>query len=95
MHEEYDVLDMWSTDLPKIPPEKAVKQLGIVTLMFIAFGFLLYKVAPESPAIPREYPYSGLVKELGGLEENKVMFPISVARHSLKMPSLPRQGKNR
>jgi hypothetical protein len=39
---------------------------------FIAFGFLVKAITPEPPAIRREYPFDGLVKELGGVEENKV-----------------------
>ena len=30
---------------------------------------------PERPVVPRQYPYDGLVKELGGLEENKSSIP--------------------
>jgi len=71
MHEEHDLLDMWSPDVSPIPASSALKQLALVTLGLIGFGYVVYKSAPESPAIPRQYPFSGLVKELGGLEENK------------------------
>lgn len=71
MHEQYDLLDMFGPDIPSVPPESALKQVTAVFLGFAAFGWIVYKFAPESPAVPRGYPFSGLVKELGGMEENK------------------------
>jgi NADH dehydrogenase (ubiquinone) 1 beta subcomplex subunit 8 len=39
----------------------------------VAVGFLIkYGLTPDMPAVRRQYPYDGLVKELGGLQENKV-----------------------
>jgi NADH dehydrogenase (ubiquinone) 1 beta subcomplex subunit 8 len=73
------VLDMFSADLPKVKPQRAMGQLAVVALMLATLGVVLYKVTPESPVVPREYPFSGLVKELGGLEENKVGTSLSVA----------------
>jgi NADH dehydrogenase (ubiquinone) 1 beta subcomplex subunit 8 len=46
---------------------------------FIAFGFLVKAITPEPPAIRREYPFDGLVKELGGVEENKVSYTCIVS----------------
>jgi NADH dehydrogenase (ubiquinone) 1 beta subcomplex subunit 8 len=65
---------MWSPDVSNIPPRSALKQVAMVTLGLTGFGYAVYKFTPEAPAIPRQYPYNGLVKELGGLEANKV-FP--------------------
>jgi hypothetical protein len=64
---------MWGPDVSRIPPQKALYQLSLAALGFISFGFFCkYALVPDKPAVPREYPYGGLVKELGGLEENKV-----------------------
>jgi NADH dehydrogenase (ubiquinone) 1 beta subcomplex subunit 8 len=73
MHEEHDLLDMWGPDVSTtVLASTALKQLVAVALGLTGFGYIVYRMVPESPAIPRQYPFSGLVKELGGLEENKV-----------------------
>lgn len=70
--EQEEVLSMWGPDIPPIPPQDALRQLLIVFAGFATFGFVVKKyLVPDPPAIRREYPYSGLVRELGGLEENK------------------------
>ncbi|KAF8513177.1 Ndufb8, NADH dehydrogenase 19kDa subunit, partial [Hysterangium stoloniferum] len=72
IHEEDDALNMWTPDAPPaVEPSVALRQFTLATLAFIGFGYVVYKNVPERPAIPREYPFNGLVKELGGLEENK------------------------
>ncbi|KAI6108073.1 Ndufb8, NADH dehydrogenase 19kDa subunit [Pisolithus sp. B1] len=59
VHEYDEVLSMWGPDYS-------------ASSGFVAFGLLCkYALVPERPTVPREYPYSGLVRELGGLEENK------------------------
>jgi NADH dehydrogenase (ubiquinone) 1 beta subcomplex subunit 8 len=64
---------MWGPDIPVVPPQTALFQFTLVTLGFIGFGFLVKgALIPDRPAIPREYPFSGLVTELGGVDENKV-----------------------
>jgi NADH dehydrogenase (ubiquinone) 1 beta subcomplex subunit 8 len=66
---------MWGPDIPPIAPQAALRQLLIAFAGFATFGFVVKKyVVQDPPAIRREYPYSGLVQELGGLEENKVGF---------------------
>lgn len=64
---------MWGPDAPVVPKETALRHFTLAFLGIASFG-LAVKLAlvPERPAVPREYPYSGLIKELGGLEENKV-----------------------
>ncbi|THH12299.1 hypothetical protein EW146_g7747 [Bondarzewia mesenterica] len=72
MHEEEELYSMWGPDAPNIPPSTALYHFSIAVLGFVGFGFLCkYALVPERPAIPREYPFDGLVKELGGLEANK------------------------
>jgi NADH dehydrogenase (ubiquinone) 1 beta subcomplex subunit 8 len=64
---------MWGPDISPVPPQEALYQLSLVALGFISFGFFCkYALVPDRPAVPREYPFSGLIRELGGLEENKV-----------------------
>ena len=64
---------MWGPDIPIIPPRSALVQFTLVTLGFVSFGlFVKYFLVPDIPVVRREYPFSGLVVELGGCEENKV-----------------------
>jgi NADH dehydrogenase (ubiquinone) 1 beta subcomplex subunit 8 len=64
---------MWGPDVPVVPPQTALRQFTLVALGFVSFGlFMKYALVPDIPAVRREYPYSGLVTELGGVEENKV-----------------------
>ena len=73
LHEQDEVLSMWGPDIPPLSPYKALAQFSIAFVGFVGFGFLVKEVfTPDAPAVRREYPYSGLVMELGGLEENKV-----------------------
>ena len=69
---------MWGPDAPVVPPPTALRHFIIAFSSIAAFGmFCKYALVPERPAVPREYPFNGLVKELGGLEENKVR-PIAL-----------------
>ena len=63
---------MWGPDAPHVPPERAARDFGIAVAIFVTLGVIIKLSVPARPAAPREYPYSGLVTELGGLEENKV-----------------------
>ena len=64
---------MWGPDVPHVPPHIALYQFSLVALGFISFGFFCkHALVPDKPAVPRDYPFSGLITELGGLEENKV-----------------------
>ena len=72
MHEQEEVLSMWGPDIPVVPAPTAARWFAIATLGFVSFGVLCNYGHPEMPAVRREYPYGGLVTELGGLEDNKV-----------------------
>ena len=72
LHEQEELYSMWGPDVPSIPPKTAVFQFGIAASVFLGLALIANALTPERDSIPREYPYSGLVKELGGLEENKV-----------------------
>lgn len=63
---------MWGPDPPRVPPREALFQFSIAVTMFGGIMLFAYTVTPERTAVPRQYPFDGLVKELGGLEENKV-----------------------
>jgi hypothetical protein len=76
MHEHEEMFSMWGADIPHVDPAMALRHFTIAVSGFVAFGLLCnYVLVPERPAVPRQYPFDGLVKELGGLEENKVSFP--------------------
>jgi NADH dehydrogenase (ubiquinone) 1 beta subcomplex subunit 8 len=73
MHEHEEMYSMWGPDIPHVDPATALRHFAIAVSGFVAFGLLCnYALVPERPAVPRQYPFDGLVKELGGLEANKV-----------------------
>jgi NADH dehydrogenase (ubiquinone) 1 beta subcomplex subunit 8 len=86
MHEREEMYSMWGPDIPHVAPATALRHFTIAVSGFVAFGLLCnYVLVPERPAIPRQFPYDGLVKELGGIEANKVSIS-SQLRSSLCFP---------
>jgi len=72
LHEKEELYSMWGPDVPVVEPSSALRQFTAVFLGFVGFGlFTNYALVADRPAVPREYPFSGLVTELGGLEENQ------------------------
>ncbi|KAF8262102.1 Ndufb8, NADH dehydrogenase 19kDa subunit [Lactarius quietus] len=72
MHEREELYSMWGPDIPHVAPATALNHFAIAFSGFVAFGFLCnYVLTPDRPAVPRQYPFNGLVRELGGIEENK------------------------
>lgn len=72
IHEQEELLSMWGPDVPVVDPHTAMRHFAVAFAGFVGFGFFVkYFMTLEPPAIRREYPYNGLIKELGGLEENK------------------------
>ncbi|THH07377.1 hypothetical protein EW145_g3429 [Phellinidium pouzarii] len=71
LHEKDELYSMWGLDVPKVPPKTALFQFGIAASLFGSIMLFAYLSTPEMPAVKRSYPYDGLVKELGGLEENR------------------------
>ncbi|KAG8882369.1 hypothetical protein FRB98_003749 [Tulasnella sp. 332] len=72
--EEYEALSMWTPDAPVMTaPPDALRQFVIAVMGFVAFGVAVKAITPNRPAVPRSYPYGGLVKELGGIEQNKAV----------------------
>ena len=73
MHEYEELYSMWGPDIPPIEPHIALRRFGYAVLAFVSFGFLVKTaLVPDMPAVRRQYPFTGLVTELGGLDENKV-----------------------
>lgn len=72
VHEKDELYSMWGPDPPKMPPRTAFFQFSVAAAVFGSIMLTAYALTPDIPAVPRTYPYEGLVKELGGLEENKV-----------------------
>ncbi|KAJ7126887.1 hypothetical protein C8R44DRAFT_979633 [Mycena epipterygia] len=71
VHHHEEVNSMWGPDIPVIPPQQALRQFLMVAGGFVAAGlFMRSFLVPERPAIPREYPFGGLEKELGGNRAN-------------------------
>lgn len=63
---------MWGPDVPPVAPSVARRHLALAALGFVGFGLTVrYVIMPDAPMVRREYPFSGLVTELGGLDENK------------------------
>jgi NADH dehydrogenase (ubiquinone) 1 beta subcomplex subunit 8 len=73
LHEKDELFSMWGPDIAVVPRRSALLQFTLATLGFVGFGFLVKAaLIPDRPAVAREYPFSGLLEELGGMEENKV-----------------------
>jgi len=72
LHYKEEIVSMWGPDTPVVHPRQALNQFTIVALGFVTFGLLCnYVLQPARPSVAREYPFSGLVTELGGVEQNK------------------------
>lgn len=73
MHEHEEMYSMWGPDIPHVDPATSLRHFTIAVSGFVAFGlFCNYALVPARPAVPRQFPFDGLVKELGGLQANKV-----------------------
>ncbi|KDN50681.1 hypothetical protein RSAG8_01179, partial [Rhizoctonia solani AG-8 WAC10335] len=69
--EQHEILSIWAPDVFNISRGSALKQFGIAVAVFLGFTMAVKASVPERPAVPRNYPYGGLVAELGGLDANK------------------------
>ncbi|KAI0044030.1 hypothetical protein FA95DRAFT_1497735 [Auriscalpium vulgare] len=93
MHEREELYSMWGPDVPHVAPSIALRYFSIAVAGFVSFGFVAkYALIPDRPSAPRDYPFDGLVRELGGLEENKVRVSATLSwRHLLTDVSGSRQ----
>ncbi|KDQ57324.1 hypothetical protein JAAARDRAFT_178979 [Jaapia argillacea MUCL 33604] len=71
LHEQEEVLSMWGPDIPLVAPPSSLRQFIVATIGFATLGYVCYLATPPLTAVRREYPFSGLVQELGGIEENQ------------------------
>ena len=94
LHEQDEVLSMWGPDIPPVSPRTATFHFLIAVTGFVGFGLLVkHIIAQEPPAVRREYPFSGLVQELGGLDTNKVC--ICVGYLMIFLSLFCRRARNR
>jgi NADH dehydrogenase (ubiquinone) 1 beta subcomplex subunit 8 len=64
---------MWAPDIPPISPYTALRHFLVAAGGIVSAGLVIkFFLVPEPPVVRRQYPFDGLVKELGGVEENKV-----------------------
>ncbi|ESK94712.1 nadh dehydrogenase 1 beta subcomplex [Moniliophthora roreri MCA 2997] len=72
LHEQDELHSMWSPDIPVVEPKTALRHFTLAVLGFTSlFLFIKNYGTPDPHFVRRTYPYGGLVKELGGIEENK------------------------
>jgi len=78
---------MWGPDVPRagLTAQSALAQLLGAFAGFAVLGLVIKNYGvPERPAAPRDFPYDGLVKELGGVAELKVIFSVTMlCRYSM------------
>ncbi|KAL5485824.1 hypothetical protein ACEPAI_6866 [Sanghuangporus weigelae] len=71
LHPEDELYSMWGPDPPKVPARQAFFHFSLAVAAFGGIMLFAYEATPERKAVPRQYPFDGLVNDLGGLEENK------------------------
>lgn len=73
-------MDIWSPDRFDVKENStAVKyNLAVAAGVIAFFGYIYYFVDTEPHFARREYPYGGLYKELGGTEETKDLYAVSL-----------------
>jgi NADH dehydrogenase (ubiquinone) 1 beta subcomplex subunit 8 len=65
VHEHEEMYSMWGPDIPHVNSAIALRQFTIAVSSFVAFRLLYnYALVPEQPAVPRQYSFDGLMKEL-------------------------------
>ncbi|KAG7451253.1 uncharacterized protein BT62DRAFT_884024 [Guyanagaster necrorhizus] len=96
VHEKEELYSMWGPDIPTIAPHIALRHFTYAAISFVSFGFLVkYALIPEMPAIRREYPFGGLVTELGGVDANKVRYLTGSGMQLLTIISLRQRWRMR
>lgn len=53
LHEQDDVLSMWSPDEYKTPGTKALQDFGIAVALLASFSYVVYIMQPARPAAPK------------------------------------------
>jgi NADH dehydrogenase (ubiquinone) 1 beta subcomplex subunit 8 len=85
---------MWGPDAPHVQPSRAARNFFIAVGVFGTIGLFAKLNAAERPAVGREYPFSGLVTELGGLDANKVRIGTSFALRIYNLNSTTGEARN-
>ncbi|KAI9226443.1 MAG: hypothetical protein DHS80DRAFT_25240 [Piptocephalis tieghemiana] len=71
LHEEDEVLSVWGMDLYTEKISDCLKDMGFAAATFLTIAGVVYSLRSEREFTKREYPYGGLVQELGSIAENK------------------------
>ncbi|AOA64815.1 Subunit of mitochondrial NADH:ubiquinone oxidoreductase (complex I) [Komagataella phaffii CBS 7435] len=76
LHPQQDDLDMWAPDhFDFVQDSIALKWFGTFFGVLAVFSSVIYigGLYPEKPANPRNYPFSGLAKDLGASSEEDTL----------------------
>ena len=68
LHEQDDVLNMWSPDAYKTPGPLALRHFLMAVAAIGAFSLLVYKNSFQPPMMRKTFPRDGLADELGGAQ---------------------------
>lgn len=77
IHPFHDYIDMWSPDhFHTMTDRQVLTQFLAFFGSLAAFGGAIYflDIWPDRPSMPRQYPYEGLYRELGGKEDSKELY---------------------
>ncbi|QPG73148.1 hypothetical protein FOA43_000454 [Brettanomyces nanus] len=77
IHPFHDYMDMWSPDhFHPVRDRTALKQISVFFGCLGAFAAVIYlgDLWPDRPSMPRDYPYDGLYKDLGGRDGEEKLF---------------------
>ncbi|WFD00116.1 hypothetical protein MYAM1_002862 [Malassezia yamatoensis] len=66
LHEQDDVLSMWSPDAYKTPGPVALRHFLMAVAGIAGFSYIIYVSQPEAPMLRKTFPRDGLASELGG-----------------------------
>ena len=66
VHEQDDVLNMWSPDAYKVPGPLALRHFLAAVGVISLFSLLVYKTSFQPPMMRKTFPRDGLAAELGG-----------------------------
>lgn len=66
LHEQDDVLNMWSPDAYKVPGPYAARAFATALGVLGVFSWVVYHTSFQTPALRKTFPRDGLAAELGG-----------------------------
>ncbi|KAI9297421.1 hypothetical protein K502DRAFT_287968 [Neoconidiobolus thromboides FSU 785] len=71
LNQQDEILTVWGPDQYELPAGRALFELACVGGFIATAAYFYSFVAPESPAVPRSYPFNGLREELGNDANSK------------------------